>query len=81
MVKFEKSKEGAASIINQLHVANHEDEESIPVMPTCNYSQERHRAECARVSIMSGEKIINTLVARPVNKLVKKTAWLYDTVK
>ena len=53
-----------------------------------------------RVSIMSGEKIINTLVARPVNKkeirsnpkaqesldiewdkLVKKTAWLYDTVQ
>jgi hypothetical protein len=49
---------------------------------------------------MSGEKIINTLVARPVSrkeirsnlkaqesldiewdKLVKKTAWLYDTVQ
>ena len=52
-----------------------------------------------RLSIQSGERAINTLVARPVNrkeirsnpkaqealdvkwnKLVKKTAWLYDTV-
>ena len=99
LAKLEKTKKGVASIINQLHHAYHPDDE-VPNMPTCKYSQERHRVKCARVSIMSGEKIINTLVARPVNKkeiksnpkaqesldiewnkLVKKTAWLYDTVQ
>eukprot|EP00435_Cladocopium_sp_Y103_P065441 s1992_g27.t1 len=96
--KLVKSKKGVASIINQLHEA-YQDEDVVPAMPTCKYAQERHRVKCARVSIRSGEKIINTLVARPVNKkeirsnpkaqesfdiewnkLVKKTAWLYDTV-
>eukprot|EP00435_Cladocopium_sp_Y103_P015059 s2440_g3.t1 len=96
--KLEKTKKGVASIVIQLHQA-YQDEEIIPAMPTCKYAQERHRVKCARVSIRSGEKIINTLVARPVNKkeirsnpkaqesldiewnkLVKKTAWLYDTV-
>ena len=67
-------------------------------MPTCAYSEQRHRVKLVRVSIQSGERAINTLVARPVNrkeirsnpkaqealdvewnKLVKKTAWLYDT--
>ena len=66
--KLAKSKKGVASTINQLHVACHNKEESIPIMLTCNYSQAKHRVKCARVSIMSGEKIINTLVARPVNK-------------
>ena len=98
--KLEQSKKGVASIVNQLHSAYQQGEDPIPTMPTCKYSQERHRVKCARVSIMSGEKIINTLVARPVNKkeiranpkaqesldiewnkLVKKTAWLYDTVQ
>ena len=98
--KLEQSKKGVASIVNQLHAAYQQEEDPIPTMPTCKYSQERHRIKCARVSIMSGEKIINTLVARPVNKkeiranpkaqesldiewnkLVKKTAWLYDTVQ
>ena len=37
-------------------------------MPTCNYSQDRHGVKRARVSILGGEKIINILVARPVNK-------------
>ena len=41
--KLEKFKKGVASTINQLHGAYHEDEASIPAMPTCNYSQERHR--------------------------------------
>jgi hypothetical protein len=57
-----------ASIINQLHHAYHQEDEDVPVMRTCSYSQERLRVKCARVSTMSGEKIINTLVARPVNK-------------
>ena len=57
-----------ASIINQLHHAYHQEDEDVPVMRTCSYSQERLRVKCARVSRMSGEKIINTLVARPVNK-------------
>eukprot|EP00435_Cladocopium_sp_Y103_P044847 s1620_g12.t1 len=96
--KLEKSTKGVASIVNELHEA-YQSEDEIPAMPTCKYTQERHRVKCARVSIRSGEKIINTLVARPVNKkeirsnpkaqesldiewnkLVKKTAWLYDTV-
>ena len=100
LVKLEKSEKGVASIINQIHHAYHSDDDYVPTMPTCKYSQDRHRVKCARVSIMSGEKIINTLVARPVNKkeirsnpkaqesldiewnkLVKKTAWLYDTVQ
>jgi len=66
--KLEKSKKGVASIINQLHQAYHSDDDDVPNMPTCNYSQDRHRVKSARVSIMSGEKIINILVARPVNK-------------
>ena len=100
LAKLEKSKKGVASIINQLHHAYHPNENDVPTIPTCKYSQDRHRVKCARVSIMSGEKIINTLVARPVNKkeirsnpkaqesldiewnkLVKKTAWMYDTVQ
>ena len=100
LAKLEKTKKGVASIINQLHHAYHSDDDDVPTMPTCKYSQDRHRVKCARVSIMSEEKIINTLVAQPVNKkeirsnpkaqesldiewnkLVKKTAWLYDTVQ
>eukprot|EP00435_Cladocopium_sp_Y103_P017887 s3960_g4.t1 len=96
--RLEKKKPGVASIINQLtHAYDNPDE--IPIMPTCAYSEQRHRVKLARVSIQSGERAINTLVARPVNrkeiranpkaqealdvewnKLVKKTAWLYDTV-
>ena len=100
LAELEKSKKGVASIINQLHHAYHSDEDDIPTMPTCKYSQDRLRVKCARVSIMSGEKTINTLVAQPVNKkeirfnpkaresldiewnkLVEKTAWLYDTLQ
>ena len=66
--KLEKSKKGVASIINQPHQAYHPEDDDVPVMRTCKYSQDRHRVKCARVSIMSGEKIINTFVARPVNK-------------
>ena len=61
LARLEKTKKGVASIINQLHHAYHPDDD-VPSMPTCKYSQERHRVKCARVSIMSGEKIINTLV-------------------
>eukprot|EP00435_Cladocopium_sp_Y103_P012900 s3582_g3.t1 len=96
--RLEKKKPGVASIINQLTHA-YENSDEIPIMPTCAYSEQRHRVKLARVSIQSGERAINTLVARPVNrkeiranpkaqealdvewnKLVKKTAWLYDTV-
>jgi hypothetical protein len=69
--KFEKCKKGVASIISQLHQAYHPQEGDVPIMPTCNYSQDMRRLKCTRVSIMSGEKIINTLntlVARPVNR-------------
>ena len=95
--RLEKKKPGATNIINQFHKAYEEDQ--VPTMPTCAYSEQRHRIKLARVSIQSGERAINTLVARPVNrkeirsspkaqealdiewnKLVKKTAWLYDTV-
>ena len=68
LAKLEKSKKGVTSIINQLHHTYHPNEDDVPTMPTCKYSQDRQRVKCARVSIMSGEKIINTLVARPVNK-------------
>eukprot|EP00435_Cladocopium_sp_Y103_P001822 s5403_g1.t1 len=96
--RLEKKKPGVASSTNQLTHA-YENPDEVPIMPTCAYSEQRHRVKLARVSIQSGERAINTLVARPVNrkeiranpkaqealdvewnKLVKKTAWLYDTV-
>eukprot|EP00435_Cladocopium_sp_Y103_P003005 s701_g1.t1 len=65
--RLEKKKPGVASIINQLTHA-YENPDEIPIMPTCAYSEQRHRVKLARVSIQSGERAINTLVARPVNR-------------
>ena len=64
--RLEKKKPGVTSIINQLH--NAYEECDVPAMPTCAYSEQRHRVKLARVSIQSGERAINTLVARPVNR-------------
>ena len=37
-------------------------------MPVCGYSVQRHRDKLVRVGRLQGEKAINTLVARPVNR-------------
>ena len=98
--RAEKREPGVAAVLNQLYQAYHQDDVSIPAMPVCNYNPQRRREKMVRVTIHSGERIINTLVARPVNrkeiranpkaqaaldveweKLVKKSAWLYDTVE
>ena len=106
LINLEKHKPGVANIINQLeiqrdkHTGRSADDEPIPAMPICNFSPQRHRVKCIRVSIHEGDRVVNTLVARPVdkreiranpkaqealdiewNKLVKKTAWMYDTVR
>jgi hypothetical protein len=60
--KLEKKKPGVASIINQPDRAY--EGGSIPVVPTCAYSEQRHRVKVARVSIQSGERAINTLDSR-----------------
>ena len=44
------------------------DAEDIPKMPVCGYSVQRHRDKLVRVGRLQGEKAINTLVARPVNR-------------
>ena len=94
---LEKTTKRVASMINQLHQAYQLDEDDFPFMPTCKYSQEKHRMKCARVEILSGEKVITTLVVRPVNRkeirsnpkaqvrlrnLLSDVEWkLYDTVQ
>ena len=42
--------------------------EFIPAMPVCQMNPQKHRTKCIRLGIQSGEKAINTLVARPVGK-------------
>ena len=43
-------------------------EEQIPAMPVCQLNPQTHRVKCVRLSLQSGERAINTLVARPVGK-------------
>ena len=64
--RLEKTKPGVASIINQPDRA-YEGQE-VPIMPTCAYSEHRHHVKLARVSIQSGERAINTLMATPVTR-------------
>ena len=98
LTRLEMNNSSVPSIINQLsEVISIED--IIPAMPVCKMNPQKHRVKCVRVGIRSGERIVNTLVARPVGKkeirsnpkaqealdvewqkLVKKTAWQYDTV-
>ena len=42
--------------------------EFIPAMPVCQMNPQKHRTKCIRLGIQSGEKTVNTLVARPVGK-------------
>ena len=45
-----------------------QDAEEVPKMPVCGYSVQRHRDKLIKVGRLQGEKAINTLVARPVNR-------------
>ena len=75
-----------------------EESEPYPIMPTCNQTQQ-HREKITPPNYTPDLRLVNSLVARPVNKreiranpkaqealdlewnkLVKKDAWLYDTV-
>ena len=75
-----------------------EESEPYPVMPTCNQTPQ-HREKINPPNYTPDLRLVNSLVARPVNKreiranpkaqealdlewnkLVKKDAWLYDTV-
>ena len=40
----------------------------IPAMPVCQMNPKKHRVKCVRLEIRTGERTINTLVARPVVK-------------
>ena len=75
-----------------------EESEPYPIMPTCNQTPP-HREKITPPNYTPDLRLVNSLVARPVNKreiranpkaqealdlewnkLVKKDAWLYDTV-
>ena len=43
-------------------------DEPIPAMPVCQLNSQTHRVKCVRLSLQSGERAVNTLVARPVGK-------------
>ena len=63
----------AVPMIGTLKMTPNELEENlecefIPAMPVCQMNPQKHRVKCVRLGIQSGEKAINTLVARPVGK-------------
>ena len=89
-------KKGKPSIVATPFVE--EESESHPIMPTCNQTPQ-HREKITPPNHVPDLRLVNSLVARPVNKreiranpkaqealdlewnkLVKKDAWLYDTV-
>ena len=43
-------------------------DEPVPAMPVCQLNPQTHRVKCVRLSLQSGERAANTLVARPVGK-------------
>ena len=43
-------------------------DEPVPAMPVCQLNPQTHRVKCVRLSLQSGERAVNTLVARPVGK-------------
>ena len=44
------------------------EEEQVPAMPVCQMNPQKNRVKCVRLSLRSGERAVNTLVARPVGK-------------
>ena len=49
------------------------DEEQVPAMPVFQMNPQKHGVKCVRLSLQSGERAVNTLVARPVGEKEIKT--------